>query len=105
MIAQNDAEFRKKESILVTKMMNELRAKDQKGNQAVVVGLALAALVAVVAVAASGSGYGGGNSYSGSSYSSYSGNCMCPYNLDAAGRRCGNRSAWSRSGGASPVCY
>ena len=35
----------------------------------------------------------------------YSGNCPCPYFTDRAGRRCGGRSAWSRVGGASPLCY
>jgi hypothetical protein len=36
---------------------------------------------------------------------SYPGNCPCPYNSDRAGRRCGKRSAWSRAGGYSPVCF
>ena len=35
----------------------------------------------------------------------YPGNCPCPYNTDRAGRRCGNRSAWSRQGGYSPLCF
>lgn len=35
----------------------------------------------------------------------YSGSCPCPYNTDRAGRSCGRRSAYSRPGGASPVCY
>lgn len=35
----------------------------------------------------------------------YSGNCPCPYNLARNGSRCGNRSAYSRPGGASPLCY
>lgn len=39
------------------------------------------------------------------SINSYSGSCPCPYNRDRAGRRCGGRSAWSRPGGYSPVCY
>ena len=39
------------------------------------------------------------------SLASYSGNCPCPYNRDRAGRRCGRRSAYSRPGGASPLCY
>lgn len=33
------------------------------------------------------------------------GSCPCPYNTDRAGRRCGGRSAYSRPGGASPLCY
>jgi hypothetical protein len=36
---------------------------------------------------------------------SYSGNCPCPYNLDRAGRKCGKRSAYSKPGGYSPICY
>ena len=35
----------------------------------------------------------------------YSGSCPCPYNTDRGGRRCGRRSAYSRPGGASPLCY
>ncbi|MEO1243782.1 MAG: SH3 domain-containing protein [Pseudomonadota bacterium] len=39
------------------------------------------------------------------SQSRYSGSCPCPYYSDRAGRRCGGRSAYSRPGGASPLCY
>jgi hypothetical protein len=39
------------------------------------------------------------------SIASYRGNCPFPYNTDRAGHRCGGRSAYSRPGGASPVCY
>ena len=35
----------------------------------------------------------------------YPGNCPCPYNRDARGRRCGKRSAWDRQGGYSPLCF
>jgi hypothetical protein len=35
----------------------------------------------------------------------YPGNCPCPYNVDRAGRRCGRRSAYSRPGGTSPICF
>lgn len=35
----------------------------------------------------------------------YPGNCPCPYDTDSIGRRCGGRSAWSRDGGYSPLCY
>jgi len=35
----------------------------------------------------------------------YQGNCPCPYNLTINGSRCGKRSAWSRYGGYSPLCY
>jgi hypothetical protein len=39
------------------------------------------------------------------SIASYPGTCACPYNVDRAGRRCGRRSAYSRPGGRSPLCY
>ena len=39
------------------------------------------------------------------SITSYSGNCPCPYNRASNGSRCGKRSAYSRPGGASPLCY
>ena len=39
------------------------------------------------------------------SKTSYPGNCPCPENLDRAGRRCGARSAWSKPGGRTPICY
>jgi hypothetical protein len=39
------------------------------------------------------------------SIASYSGNCPCPYNSARNGSRCGKRSAYSRPGGASPICY
>jgi hypothetical protein len=34
-----------------------------------------------------------------------SGSCQCPYDTDSRGRRCGGRSAYSKPGGESPVCY
>lgn len=36
---------------------------------------------------------------------SYGGRCPCPYNVMRNGRSCGQRSAYSRPGGASPLCY
>ena len=39
------------------------------------------------------------------SISSYPGNCPCPYNTMRNGRSCGGRSAYSRPGGRSPLCY
>lgn len=39
------------------------------------------------------------------SVSQYSGRCPCPYNRASNGSRCGKRSAYSRPGGASPLCY
>lgn len=35
----------------------------------------------------------------------YRGSCPCPYNRTRSGRRCGGNSAYSRPGGASPLCY
>lgn len=39
------------------------------------------------------------------SIDSYPGNCPCPYNSASNGSRCGRRSAYSRGGGYSPICY
>jgi hypothetical protein len=39
------------------------------------------------------------------SIAAYPGSCPCPYSTDRAGRRCGGRSAYSRPGGAAPLCY
>jgi len=39
------------------------------------------------------------------SVASYPGRCPCPWNLASNGSRCGKRSAYSRAGGYSPVCY
>jgi hypothetical protein len=39
------------------------------------------------------------------SIANYRGNCPCPYSAAKGGRRCGARSAYSRPGGASPLCY
>jgi hypothetical protein len=39
------------------------------------------------------------------SIASYRGSCPCPYSVDRAGRMCGRRSAYSKPGGASPICY
>jgi hypothetical protein len=39
------------------------------------------------------------------SIAAYSGNCPCPYSTMKNGRSCGRRSAYSREGGESPLCY
>jgi hypothetical protein len=39
------------------------------------------------------------------SKAAYPGSCPCPENLDRAGRRCGMRSARSKPGGESVLCY
>jgi hypothetical protein len=39
------------------------------------------------------------------SIANYSGNCPCPYNSASNGSRCGGRSAYSRGGGAAPLCF
>lgn len=35
----------------------------------------------------------------------YSGPCPCPYSTMRNGRKCAGNSAWSKPGGASPLCY
>jgi hypothetical protein len=39
------------------------------------------------------------------SIAGYSGNCPCPYSRARNGSQCGRRSAYSREGGAEPLCY
>jgi SH3-like domain-containing protein len=39
------------------------------------------------------------------SLDSYPSSCACPYSRDRAGRRCGKRSAYTKPGGYSPVCF
>src|SRR3978361_1167031 len=39
------------------------------------------------------------------SIAEYSGNRPGPYSTARNGSRCGKRSAWSRAGGAEPLCY
>lgn len=39
------------------------------------------------------------------SIAAYTGSCPCPYFQDRGGRSCGRRSAYSRGGGYSPICF
>ena len=39
------------------------------------------------------------------SIAAYPGNCPCPHNAARNGSTCGGRSAYSRPGGAAPLCY
>ena len=39
------------------------------------------------------------------SIASYPGKCACPYSVMSNGRKCGGRSAYSKPGGYSPLCY
>jgi hypothetical protein len=39
------------------------------------------------------------------SIDNYPGNCPCPYNYASNGSHCGRRSAYSRGGGYSPICF
>jgi hypothetical protein len=39
------------------------------------------------------------------SIAAYSGPCACPYQRARNGSSCGRRSAYSRGGGAEPLCY
>ncbi|SEH78648.1 hypothetical protein SAMN05216228_1008107 [Rhizobium tibeticum] len=67
----------------------------QQQNQAAAALVALAVVGTAVAVCANNN-CGGGNYYS---PSRYPGNCQYDWQYDAAGHRCGNRSAMSRPGG------
>jgi hypothetical protein len=35
----------------------------------------------------------------------FSGECPCPYDVDNSGRSCGKRSAYSRTGASTVLCY
>ena len=39
------------------------------------------------------------------SIANYPGSCPCPDSVMRNGSRCGGRSAYSRPGGAAPMCY
>ncbi len=39
------------------------------------------------------------------SIADYPGTCACPFNQARNGSSCGKRSAWSKPGGYSPICY
>lgn len=39
------------------------------------------------------------------SIASYPGPCACPFNTTRNGSSCGRRSAYSKPGGYSPICY
>ena len=39
------------------------------------------------------------------SIAAFPGVCACPFNMARNGSSCGRRSAWSKAGGYSPVCY
>lgn len=39
------------------------------------------------------------------SIASYPGPCACPFNTARNGSSCGRRSAYSKPGGHSPICY
>lgn len=74
----------------------ECPAMVQRQNQAIAATLAIAAVGTAVALCANHNC--GGGSYYPSSYT-HRGNCRYEWQLDAAGHRCGKRSAYSRPGG------
>lgn len=39
------------------------------------------------------------------SLADYRGSCPCPYNIMRNGKQCGANSAYSKPGGARPLCY
>jgi len=70
--------------------------------------------IAVLMVLTAASPSAGGQNWSDSqvrqaiirqSIANYSGPCACPYSTARNGSRCGGRSAYSRPGGAAPLCY
>jgi hypothetical protein len=68
---------------------------DKKQNQQEMLALGVILLgVAGAAAASGGGGYSPPNQYP----------CDCPNDLDALGNRCGDRSAYTRSGGRAPYC-
>jgi hypothetical protein len=68
-------------------------------------GIAALAIMAAPALAQSSADERDRRSMIVESIRNYSGNCACPYNVDRAGRSCGQRSAYSKPGGAAPLCY
>lgn len=68
-------------------------------------GIAALSLIAMPALAQSQADQRDRQAMIAESIRNYSGNCPCPYNSDRAGRSCGQRSAYSKPGGASPLCY
>jgi hypothetical protein len=75
--------------------------EQQQSQQAAAIFAAMATGVVIAScVNNGGCGGGGGNSYN----SYYAGPCECPADLDINGNRCGARSAYTRTGGASPYC-
>lgn len=86
-----------------TTFVSNKNIEEQKSAQ--VAGTIIAVGLAGAAVAACANNGGCGSPYNGYSNSYYEGNCPCPYSLDVNGNVCGARSAYSRSGGASPICY
>jgi hypothetical protein len=68
-------------------------------------GIAALFLLAAPALAQSGADDRDRKAMIAESIRNYSGNCPCPYNTDRAGRSCGQRSAYSKPGGESPLCY
>ena len=68
-------------------------------------GIAALILMAAPALAQSGADQRDRQAMIAESIRNYSGNCLCPYIKDRAGRNCGQRSAYSRPGGEAPKCY
>lgn len=79
---------------------NTCPAMVQQQNQAAAAIVAVALIGTAVAVCANNNcGGGGGSYYSPPSYRAYPGNCQYDWQRDAAGNRCGGRSAQARPGG------
>ena len=95
-LESGDLYFRKSlEGELLRRNLNpyDCPAMVQQQNQAAAAIVAVALIGTAVAVCANNDCGGG------SSYPSYRGNCQYDWQRDAAGNRCGHRSAYSRPGG------
>lgn len=66
------------------------RAPDDAGQKEVLDDVAIAALIIAGSIAA---------------YKAMGRPCACPSDLTRNGQRCGGRSAWSKPGGARPLCF
>lgn len=68
-------------------------------------GIAALAIMATPALAQSSTDERDRRAMIAESFRNYSGNRSRPLNVDRAGRSCGKRSAYSKPGGAAPLCY
>lgn len=86
----------------LTNYLNQKIIEEQQQAKRAGAALAIMAVgVAGISCANNGGCGGGGNSYG---YNAYDGSCECPKDIANDGSICGARSAYSRTGGATPAC-